>query len=79
MNDSRRYRSNAADCLLAAHDAQQPRDRKLRLSMANSWIALARQDKAMDDLLAGWDTAEPVKTDLVFGAVSNPFVQGNRP
>jgi hypothetical protein len=47
--------------------------------MANSWIALARQDEAMDDLLAGWDTAEPVKTDLVFGAVSNPFVQGNRP
>jgi hypothetical protein len=78
MNDSRRYRSNAADCLLAAKDAQRPGDRQLRLSMANSWLSLARQDEAMDNLLASWDTAEPVKTDLVWGTVSHPFVPGNR-
>jgi hypothetical protein len=29
--------------------------------MADSW--LARRDEAMDNLLASWDTAEPVKTD----------------
>jgi hypothetical protein len=31
--------------------------------MAGSWLSLARQDEAMDDLLAGWDTAEAVKAD----------------
>jgi hypothetical protein len=63
MHDSRRYRYNAAECLLAAQEACQPFYRKLRLSMADSWLSLARQDEAMDNLLAGWDTAEPVKTD----------------
>jgi hypothetical protein len=42
--------------------------------MANSWLSLARQDVAMDKLLADGDATEPVKTDLVLGAVSNPFV-----
>ena len=47
MHDSQHYRCAAADCLIAAQDAQRPRDRKLRLSMANSWLSLARQDEAM--------------------------------
>ena len=58
MHDSRRYRSNAAECLLGAQDACQPHNRKLRISMAVSWLSLAHQDEAMDDLLASWITAE---------------------
>lgn len=74
MNDSRRYRAHAADCLLAAQDAQRLCDRQLRLSMANSWLSLARQDEAMRYLLAR-DTGGPVET---WGTASNPFVSGNR-
>jgi hypothetical protein len=62
MHDSQRYRDRAAECLLAAQQACQPYYRKIQLSMAVSWLSLARQDEAMDDLLASWDTAEPVKT-----------------
>jgi hypothetical protein len=57
MHDSRSYRDNAAHCLLAAQEACQPHFRKLRLSMAISWLSLARQDEAMDNLLASQDTA----------------------
>jgi hypothetical protein len=53
MRDSQRYRSNAADCLLAAQDECQPHGRKLRISMAVSWLSLARRDE-----LASWDTSE---------------------
>jgi hypothetical protein len=63
MADSRHYRDKAAECLLAAQEACQPYYRKLRLSMATSWLSLARQDEAMDNLLASRDTAKPVKTD----------------
>jgi len=31
--------------------------------MAALWLALAGQDEAIDNLLASWDIAEPVKTD----------------
>jgi hypothetical protein len=58
MHDSRSYRDNAAQCLLAAQEACQPYYRKLRLSMAVSWLSLARQDEAMDDLLASRDMFE---------------------
>ena len=63
MHDSQRYRYNAAECLLAAEDASQPYCRRLRLSMASSWLSLARQDEAIDNLLTSWDTAKPVRTD----------------
>jgi hypothetical protein len=63
MHDSRRYRDRAAECLLAAQEAYQPYYRKLRLSMAASWLSLARQDEAIDNLLANWDTTKPIKTD----------------
>ena len=63
MHDSQRYRDNAAECLLAAQEAREPHCRQLHLSMALSWLSLARQDEALDNLLAGRDTAEPVKTD----------------
>jgi hypothetical protein len=63
MHDSRRYRDSAAECLLAAQGACELHCRRLHLSMADSWLSLARRDEAMDNLLASWDTAEPVKTD----------------
>jgi hypothetical protein len=59
MHDSRRYRDSAAECLLAAQEACQPYYRKLRLSMAVSWLSLARQDEAIDNLLANWDATKP--------------------
>ena len=31
--------------------------------MAALWLALAGQDEAIDNRLASWDIAEPVKTD----------------
>jgi hypothetical protein len=63
IHDSRRYRDSAAECLLAAQEACQPYYRKLRLSMAVSWLSLARQDEAIDNLLANWDATKPIKTD----------------
>jgi len=55
MHDSPRYRDMAAKCLRAAQETCEPHYCKLQLSMAVSWLSLARQDEAMDDLLAGWD------------------------
>lgn len=78
MNDSKRYRSNAADCLMAAHDAGQPGSRGIHFSVATSWLLLARQDEAMDDLLASWEVAKPIKSDCILGLVGDPFVSGNR-
>ena len=63
MHDAERYRCNAAECLLAAQEEGRFCYRKLRLLMAASWLSLARQDEAMDNLLASWATAERVKTD----------------
>ena len=77
MYDSKRYRSNAADCLMAAQDASGSRG--VRLSMAVSWLSLARQDEAMDDLLAIWEASTPIKNDCVLGLISKPFVSENRP
>ena len=45
MHDARRYRYNAAECLLAAQDEAAPYCRKIRLSMAASWLSLAQQDE----------------------------------
>ncbi len=78
MSDSKRYRSNAADCLMAAYDACQPGRRGIQLSIAISWLSLARQDEAMDDLLASWEASKPIKNDCVLGLVTKPFVAGNR-
>jgi hypothetical protein len=56
MQNSERCRSNAAECLLAAQEAYQPYYRKLHLSMAVSWLSLARQYEARVNPLASWDT-----------------------
>jgi hypothetical protein len=79
MNDSKRYRSNAANCLMAAKDVCPPSNRGIHLSMAVSWLSLARQDEAMDDLLAIWEASKPIKNDCVLGLISKPFVSENRP
>jgi hypothetical protein len=62
MHVSQRYRDKAVDCLLAARDCSRYY-REIHLSLAAIWLALARHDEAMNDLLANWDMAKPVKTD----------------
>ena len=64
MRDSRWYRDSAAECLLNAQEAYQPYYPKLKLSMAASWLPLARQEEAIDNLLADLDMA-PIKTDVL--------------
>jgi hypothetical protein len=63
MHDSQRYRDRAAECLLASQEACQPYYRKLHLSMAASWLSLARQDEAIDNLLAtSWNLVPDPQT-----------------
>ena len=57
MDDARRYRMNAAECLSAANRCEPPY-RGLILAVATTWHALARQDEAMDELLAIWSKAD---------------------
>jgi hypothetical protein len=57
MNDARRYRLNAAECLSAAKTCEPPY-RALTLDMATSWLALARQTEAEDELIAIWNKAD---------------------
>jgi hypothetical protein len=61
MNDSRRFRMNAAECLLAAKTCEPPY-RGLILAVATSWHALARQDEAMDELVGTWSKPDAAAT-----------------
>jgi hypothetical protein len=63
MHESQRYRCNAGDCLLAARKSPEPHYQKLYLLMAQSWLSLAHQDDASDELLASWGIVEPIKAD----------------
>jgi len=63
MRNSQRYRYSARECLIAAKEASQPYYRKLRVSMASSWLSLVRQEEAMDNLLVSWDSGRVVKID----------------
>jgi hypothetical protein len=56
MNDAQRYRMNAAECLSAVERCAPPY-RGLTLAIAASWVSLARQQIAMDELLAIWTEA----------------------
>ena len=78
MHDSKSDRSDASDCLMAAQDACRPGNRGIHLSMAASWLSLARQNEEMDRLLASWEAEKPLKNDCVLGLASAPFVSGNR-
>jgi hypothetical protein len=51
MNDAQRYRMNAAECLSAAERCG-PAYGDLTVSIAETWLALARLQEAMDELLA---------------------------
>jgi hypothetical protein len=57
MNDAQRYRMNAAECLSAAERCD-PAYRGLTLAIAASWLSLARQQEAVDGLLAIWSKAQ---------------------
>jgi hypothetical protein len=56
MTDAQRYRMNAAECLSAAERCE-PLYRGLTVAIAASWLSLARQQTAMDQLLAIWSEA----------------------
>jgi hypothetical protein len=58
MHASQSYRDCAAECLLAAQEAQ-PHRRKFHLSMAISWLSLARQNEAIERLFQGTGEAAP--------------------
>jgi hypothetical protein len=58
MTDAQRYRVNAAQCLSAAERCG-PAYRDLTLSIAETWLALARHHDAIDELLAAWSDANP--------------------
>jgi hypothetical protein len=60
MNDAQRYRMNAAECLSAVERCAPPY-RDLTLAIAASWVSLARQQIAMDELLAIWSEASTDK------------------
>jgi hypothetical protein len=56
MNNPQRYHYSAADCLRTAQETYEPYRRTLYLSMAASWLSLARNAEAADRLLAMLDT-----------------------
>jgi hypothetical protein len=60
MPNSQRYRLNSAECLVAATSCQGDY-RGLLICIAAFWHALARQDEAIEKLLASWDVAEPAR------------------
>jgi hypothetical protein len=64
MNDAQRYRMNAVECLSAAERCE-PAYRGLTLAIAESWLALARQHEAMDELLAIWSEARHTPSTVV--------------
>ena len=78
MHDRERYRSNAADCLSEAHDACPPGRRNLNLFTAAAWLWLARQDEAIENVIAGWNTPkvpEPRMPSFLFQGVLGWFRQ----
>jgi hypothetical protein len=77
MHDSERYRSIAADCLSEAHDTLQPDHRNLNLFIAATWLSLARQDEATENMIASWNTPKvpEARTAFVFQGVLGCFGQ----
>jgi hypothetical protein len=77
VHDSERYRSNAADCLSEAHERQLSH-RNLNLFAAAAWLSLARQDEAMESVIASWNTPkvpEPRMAPFIFQGVLGCFGQ----
>jgi hypothetical protein len=63
MNDAQRYRRNAAQCLTAAEPRGSPY-RRLAFTIAAYWLALARQQKVVDELLANCSTLPSASSDV---------------
>jgi hypothetical protein len=56
MRDSERYRFKAAECLLAAERCEPSYRKQLHLSMALSWLSLARADEPFANWNPNLDT-----------------------
>jgi hypothetical protein len=79
MNDAQRYRMNAAECLSAAERCD-PAYRGLTLAIAASWLSLARQQEAVDGLLAIWSKAQsaaPIRPAPFLALRGTPGRMGN--
>jgi hypothetical protein len=63
MNDAQRHRRNAAQCLTAAEPRESPY-RRLAFTIAAYWLALARQQKVVDDLLANCSALPSASSDV---------------
>ena len=81
MHVSERYRSIAADCLSEAHDAGQPDNRNLNLFTAAAWLSLAREDEAIEIVIASWNTPKVPQARMasfifqgVLGCFGQPFL-----
>jgi hypothetical protein len=70
MHVSQRYRDSAAECLLAAEEASQPHRRKLHLSMAISWLSLARKYEAIEHLFQEEPERLPYSKEPTTGPVT---------
>lgn len=74
------YRNNALQCLSAAAATRDPYYYKVQLSMAATWILLARQDETTAAMLADWGAVEGVKTGARAASLADAAGagQGNR-
>jgi hypothetical protein len=79
MNDAQRYRLNAAECLSAAERCE-PAYCDLTVSIAETWLALARHQDAMDGLLTIWSKAQsaaPIRPAPFLALRGTPGRMGN--
>jgi hypothetical protein len=79
MDDAQRYRTNAADCILAAQRSG-PAYRDLTFAIAESWLSLARQQEAMDGFLTIWSKAQsaaPIRPAPFLALRGTPGRMGN--
>jgi hypothetical protein len=72
MDDAQRFRTNAADCILAA-ERSGPAYRDLTFAIAESWLSLARQQEAMDGLLAIWNEARSTTATAIQPPIQYPL------
>jgi hypothetical protein len=69
MNDRRRYRLNAAECLSAASTCH-PHYRGHLFCIAACWLALAREEETIRDLFVSWGIAAPALETLTNAELS---------
>jgi hypothetical protein len=66
MSDTQRFRDYAAECLLLAKNSQ-PGYRDVFLSISACWHLLARQDVAVNTLLASWTDLQTLELEVMAG------------